>query len=124
MFALGGRSEEDDAADIGYYGIRLALSTYLSGVSRFTAEHGLTKGGGPAAVSLISAISSRFGVVVSNKAAAQVVPFAGAAGGALVNAIFMQHFQDMARSHFALHRLERRYGKKVVQAEYERLSAS
>ena len=30
VFALGGRTEVDDAADTGYYGVRLALSSYLS----------------------------------------------------------------------------------------------
>lgn len=122
VFALGGRSEEDDAADTGYYGIRLALSLYISNASRHIAQHGAT-GGGPAVANLISAISSRFGVAVSEKVAAQAMPLVGAAGGALVNAIFMQHFQDMARSHFALRRLERQYGQELIQAEYERLSA-
>lgn len=123
VFALGGPSEEDDAAETGYYGVRLALSSYVASVSRHVLEHGLT-GRGPAVVRLVSAIASRFGIVVSEKAAAQAVPWLGAAGGAAVNAIFMQHFQDVARGHFALLRLERRYGQDVVRAEYERLSDS
>jgi len=33
----------------------------------------------------------------------------------------MDHFQDMARGHFTVRRLERIYSPEVVRAEYERL---
>ena len=67
------------------------------------------------------AISSRFEVAVSEKVAAQAVPAIGAAGGAAINLIFMSHYQEMARGHFVVRRLERKYGAALVQAEYERL---
>jgi hypothetical protein len=38
-----------------------------------------------------------------------------------VNYAFMEHFQEMARGHFIVRRLERVYGKNVVRTEYERL---
>lgn len=123
VFALGGRSEEDDAADTGYYGIRLALAMPLEELASSVSRHGIGHEGAPAAVALVGAIASRFGFTVSQKAAAYLVPVIGAAGGALVNMVFMQHFQDMARGHFTVRRLERRYGRDVVQAEYERLAA-
>ena len=44
-----------------------------------------------------------------------------AAGGALINAIFVQHFQDMARGHFTVRRLERIYGTEAVRRAYERI---
>jgi hypothetical protein len=31
----------------------------------------------------------------------------------------MSHFQEMAHGHFAVRRLERKYGKELVQANYE-----
>jgi hypothetical protein len=49
---------------------------------------------------------------------AQAIPVIGAIGGGLVNTIFISHFQDMARGHFAIRRLERQYGGDVVQAAY------
>ena len=64
-------------------------------------------------------LGARFGVVVSEKAVAQAVPIIGAAGGALVNSIFIDHFQDMARGHFIVRRLERTYGEEVVKRAYE-----
>jgi hypothetical protein len=56
--------------------------------------------------------------VVSEKLAAQAVPVVGAIGGAGVNLLFMNHFQDMAEGHFTVRRLERQYGKTMVQDAY------
>jgi hypothetical protein len=38
-----------------------------------------------------------------------------------VNYAFIDHFQDVARGHFAIRRLERAYGKETVRAHYERI---
>jgi hypothetical protein len=73
----------------------------------------------PALVRLIIQISERFSVQVSEKAAAQAVPAIGAAGGAIINTLFIDHFQDMARGHFIVRRLERKYGKEIVEATYK-----
>jgi hypothetical protein len=35
-----------------------------------------------------------------------------------VNVIFMNHFQDIARGHFAIRRLERLYDAATVRREY------
>lgn len=122
VFALGGRSNQDDAADIGYYGLRLALAAPLAGTGNYIAQNGLRGGAGaPLLVDLIVCLSERFGVVVSQKAAAELVPVVGAFGGAFVNSLFMQHFQDMARAHFTVRRLERKYCPELIQAEYQRL---
>jgi hypothetical protein len=79
--------------------------------------------GAPVLVRLIAQIASRFGVVVTQKLAAQAVPFIGAVGGAAVNYAFIDHFQEVARAHFIVRRLERRYGKDTVRAAYDRLSS-
>jgi len=39
-----------------------------------------------------------------------------------VNYAFIEHFQDVARGHFTVRRLERIYGKILVRSEYERLA--
>lgn len=85
------------------------------------AEHGLSAKGAPVIVGLIRTISSRFGMAVSKKAAAQIVPVLGAVGGAAVNLVFMSHYQEMARGHFLVRRLERQYGAAVIKREYQRL---
>jgi hypothetical protein len=119
VFALGGRSEEDDAADTGYYGLRLVLATSIFSATRHLQQHGLAAEGAPLLVELIAVLSSRFGVAVSEKIAAQLVPLLGAVGGAAINTIFIHHFQEMARHHFAIRRLERKYGPERVQQVYE-----
>ena len=121
VFALGSsRDTSDNAAESGYFAARAAMATAVSDAARYLAEKGLSKGGAPALVRLIALIASRFGIVVSQKAAAQLVPVLGAAGGALVNTIFIGHYQDMARGHFIVRRLEKIHGAEPVRLAYEK----
>jgi hypothetical protein len=121
VFALGGRSKADDAAETGYYAVRAALSKAVSDAVKYVSERGLTARGAPVLVRLVTAIASRFGVVVSEEVAAMSVPAIGAIGGGLINTIFMDHFQNIAEGHFAVRRLERQYGADLIQSEYRKL---
>ncbi len=121
VFALGGAGTGDDSAEAGYYAVRAALSKAVSDAARFIAKQGTARQGAPVLVRLISQIASRFGVVVTEKAAASAVPIVGAAGGSIINTVFMDHFQDMARGHFIMRRLERAHGKALVRETYERV---
>ncbi|MGX2029839.1 EcsC family protein [Methylocaldum gracile] len=123
VFALGGRSKADDAADTGYYGLRLALEAAVKQASRHIAEQGLSRNGAPAISRMIVIVSERFGLILSEKAAAEMLPLAGAVGGAFINDLFVRHFQSMARSHFVMRRLERRYGRHYIEAEYRKLKS-
>jgi hypothetical protein len=107
VLALGGRSTADDAADAGYLAARAGLAKAIS------------EGG----AKLITSVASRFSVQVSEKIAGQAVPVVGAASGAVINALFIDHFQDMARGHFTCLRLARKYGEDVVNAVYAELPA-
>lgn len=119
VFAMGSRtSDKDDAAETSYYGVRVAMSKAVTDALQYVVSHGMGSRTAPALVRLISALASRFGVVVTQKAMAQTIPVIGAIGGGLVNTMFISHFQDMARGHFAIRRLERRYGAEVVQEAY------
>ncbi len=118
VFALGGRSPGDDAAETGYYAIRSVLAKSLGDAARRLAERGASAEGAPAVVRFVTAVAERFGVAVSEKAAAMAIPVIGALGGAAVNAIFISHFQKMARGHFKIRRLERKYGQETVQSAY------
>ncbi|MNL60800.1 hypothetical protein D3C87_1846440 [compost metagenome] len=40
-------------------------------------------------------------------------------GGSSINVLFMDHFQDMARGHFVIRRLERKYGAEEVRRHYQ-----
>jgi len=119
VFALGGPSKRDDAAETGYYAVRAGLATALEDAARHVAAQGLSKKGAPALVRLIERIAVRFGLVVEDKILLEAVPILGAASGALINTVFMGHFQDLARAHFTIKRLEARYGADRVRAAFE-----
>jgi len=121
VFALGGRSKVDDTAEKGYFAVRAALAKAISEAAKHIAEKGAARSGAPAIVRLIAQVASRFGITVSEKAAAQAIPLAGAAGGAIVNLLFIDHFQDMARGHFIVRRMERIYSPAVVRDAYKEL---
>jgi hypothetical protein len=122
VFALGSPMDtRDNAAESGYFAARSALATAVTEASKHLAQKGLAKGGGPALVRLVSLIAARFGVVVSEKTAAQLIPVIGAAGGALINTLFIAHYQDMARGHFIVRRLEKIHGAEPVRLAYEKL---
>jgi len=125
VFAMGSSaSDKDDAAETSYYGVRLALSKAITDALQYVATHRSSSVTAPALVRLISALASRFGIVVTQKAMAQAIPVIGAVGGGLVNTIFISHFQDMARAHFAVRRLERKYGAEAVREAYKQLPES
>jgi hypothetical protein len=56
---------------------------------------------------LIRQAARRLGVLFSDKLLAQAAPVAGALAGGAVNFMFMDYYQQIARVHFTLRRLER-----------------
>ncbi len=121
VFALGGRSDADDMTETGYFAVRAALAKAVSDAAKHIATKGLTEKSAPPIARLITQLTSRFGAVVSEKMAAQAVPVIGALGGATINLLFVDHFQDAARGHFIVRRLEREFGKETVQREYMKI---
>ncbi|TNC13507.1 EcsC family protein [Methylobacterium terricola] len=130
VFALGGRGATQadgatgNAAESGYFAVRGALAKAMSEAARYAAGRGLLDESAPALMRFAGQVGARFGGVVSQKLAAQAVPVLGAIGGAAVNTAFMDHFQSIARGHFTVRRLERRYGKTLVREAYEAERAS
>ncbi|MGD8589778.1 MAG: EcsC family protein [Chromatiales bacterium] len=120
VFALGGRTKEDDAAELGYYGLRITLGLHFE---RDILEYATQSQGPhiPAVIDFMRAIAARFGVVVSDKAAAQMVPIAGAVTAGLLNLIFINHYQDVAKGHFMIRRLERTHGIEKIKTAYQQL---
>jgi len=123
VLALGGDNANDDAAEVGYFAVREAMTRAVSSAAAHLARHGMAKEGAPALIRLITLIAERFSVNVTEKAAAQLVPLVGAVGGAAINTIFIDHFQTVARGHFVVRRLERKYGEAVVREKYRELVA-
>jgi hypothetical protein len=54
---------------------------------------------------------------------AQTLPLVGAFGGASINVLFTAHFNAVARYHFGLRYLERRWGEEAVRVIYQDAAA-
>lgn len=115
VFALGGDSPHDDAAESGYYAVRAVLARAVSDASRHVAQRGIVQDGAPAMVRLIAMVAARYKIQLTQKAAGMLVPGVGAAAGAAINLLFMDHYQTTSRGHFAVRALERRYGTEAVR---------
>lgn len=121
VLALGGTSRKDDAAETGYFAARAAMARAVSEAVRHIAEKGLSQQGAPAILRLVTAVAARFSINVTEKAAAQSIPVVGAVGGAIINTLFIDHFQNMAQGHFIVRRLERAHDHDTVQQAYREI---
>jgi len=119
VFGLAGRTETDDPAKSSYFANRERLMESVKEAALFIAWRGVAEESSPALARLITEIASQFGFVVSEKASAETIPIVGALGGAVINYAFIDHFQSVARGHFSVRRLERKYGKDIIFAAYE-----
>jgi hypothetical protein len=117
----GGREESYRSAETGYYAARLGLAQSFKKAVAHVGQHGLGKKLAPPVADWLTRIAARFSVQVSQELVAKAIPFVSAASGAAINALFVQHFQDVARAHFTIRRLERRYGAAAVQGWYTEL---
>lgn len=115
VLALGARYKGDDNAELGYFGVRAGLARALPNLAERSLPSALAR--------FVAVIAERFGIVVSEKVLAEAVPIVGAVGGGTINLVFINHFQEVAHGHFAVRRLERKYGQDVVRAAYEQIRA-
>jgi EcsC protein family len=118
VFGLGSPRPET-RTDFGYYASRALLGRLTADAAVLLAERGAANLSAPVVGGLVTEIAARFSVVVSERSAATALPVLGAVGGATVNMLFMNHFQRVARGHFAIRRLEREYGSSVVRRLYD-----
>jgi dihydroxyacid dehydratase/phosphogluconate dehydratase len=94
------------------------MAKAVSDAAVHLTRKGLADKSAPVIVRFIARVAARFSIVVSEKAVAQAVPVVGALGGALINTLFIGHFQDIGRAHFTIRRLERRHGPETVRRIY------
>jgi hypothetical protein len=113
VLGMGGPSSSDDNADIGYF---IATSEI--------AAKGLSGHGSTALLKFLQTVASRFSVQVSEQVAAKSIPAIGAVLGAMVNTVFIDHFQQMAHGHFTVRRLERQYGQLAVERAFQTIDIS
>jgi EcsC family protein len=123
VFALGPQSTHGEVQESAYYTTRTALAQVTREAVSYVTRKGVAKETGPALLSFAGKIASRFGIEVSEKVAAELVPIVGAVGGLTLNVLFSQHFQSLAEGHFVVRRLERKYGSEAIRQEYEAVRA-
>lgn len=116
VFAMSER--KTGAGVVGYYTVRATLSKLTADLVQSMAERTAIDASAPVVARLISEVLSRFGVVISERAAASSLPIIGAVGGATVNVMFMDHFERIASGHFTVRRLERAYGAERIADLY------
>lgn len=127
VFSFGGPSRAADALDSSYYGLRAGLAMVLREAAEFAAvrsaaeiAEAVRRGAAPALARLVAAVAARFDLVVTEKMIAQAIPAVGALGGAVINVLFTEHFNTVARYHFGIRGLERRYHPQQIREAYRR----
>lgn len=118
VFALGGDAVDKQIGETGYYTIRNTLQQPLEESSKYIAKKGMAGMGAPFAVQLIAKIGAKYQTIVAAQTAARVIPVAGAIAGAFINVVFINLFQDKARGHFIVRRLEKRHGADTIRQAY------
>lgn len=133
----GNATDSDDSAESGYYiaraalaevikqaGAELAVKAAANAAGKEAAEGAIKAGNavmGRALADLIEKVAARMGVQMTQKVAAQLVPAIGALTAATLNTMFTDFYQDMARGHFMVKKLEARYGQEYIEKEYSKL---
>lgn len=117
----GGRPEAYKATETGYYAARIGMAQSIQKALEHIARHGVSKRLAPPVVDLLTRIAARFSVQVTQQSLLKAIPLVSAASGAAINTLFVQHFQDVARAHFTIRRLERAYGVELIKQLYIQL---
>lgn len=129
VLALGGNSGDDDDSDMGYYTFRGFAAASVNEMGKALAEVAAKNASKQAQIvsttqvgellsKVIQLVAERLGIVITQKLATMMVPVVGAVAGATVNIMFMDYYQDVARGHFIVKRLEKKYGVNDVRATY------
>ncbi len=117
VFALGPHQSKLNA-ETGSHATRAIFAKAAGDTLSSLMQRGVAEESASVLMRFVAEIASRFRLVVSERAAASAVPVIGALGGATINWVFTDYFQQLARGHFAVRRLEREYGAEAVQDWY------
>lgn len=129
VFGLEGNvSTSDDNAESGYFATRIALSKIVDQVQKAAIEAIAAKAAGTAElteknlgnaiIKLIQTVAKRFGIHLTDQTAVKSIPMIGAALGAALNTMFTDFYQDMARGHFIVKKLEKKYSEEIIKEAY------
>jgi len=99
ILGSGGPGRADDGLNTSFVGARLGLN-------------------GATLHAIIARVAPGLATAMGQKLASQAVPILGAAAGAGINYMFLDHFREMARVRFGLRRLAGEHGEDAVLAAF------
>ena len=102
-----------------YFIIRNAMAAEVTKATEYLVANVITDESVPIVVKLLNNVTERFGIILTEKMAADLVPVVGAVSAASINYLFIDNFQRIARGHFIVRRLERKYGPERIKMGYE-----
>jgi hypothetical protein len=115
-------SSQGSSADTNssrYFYVRSSMAKEITKAAEYLAANAIGDESAPVVVQFLSKVAERFGIQLSDKMAAELVPIVGAVAGGGINLMFIDHFQRIATGHFTVRKLERKYGQARVQTEYQ-----
>lgn len=122
VFALGHKSGSGIAVETSYYALRSQIAKATGDAVSYLLGRGASEEAAPALTRLVTEIGGRYCAVAADRAAASAVPVFGALGGATINWIFADYFQEVAHGHFTMRRLERTYGEEPIRDIYREVA--
>ena len=125
VFSLGSlKTTSDDNAENSYVASRLALAFEINSASAYMSKIGvqnIVSAEAPAMVALLNKIVPQFGVVATNKIIAQSLPIISAGTAAMINYLFISHYQKMADAHFSVLKMEEKFSKEFILDYYKKI---
>jgi hypothetical protein len=122
LFALG--DARRNAMSAGYFALRTQLASSTAAAFDYLTNTLMVDEEADALHGYVAAIAEHFREQIEIHAAAEAIPGVGARRGSAVNLLLIDHFQDIARGHFTVRRLERAYGQQEVRTTYDRIRLS
>ncbi len=119
LFALG--DARRNAMGAGYFALRATLALPTAAAIDYLTNTLMVDEDADALRGYIDAIAKHFREQIEIHAAAEAIPDVSTHYGSAVNLLLIDHFQDIARGHFTVRRLERAYGQPDVRATYDRI---
>ena len=127
IFSYGNHKTLDEETEFNsmYFAQRLAYTKLMSDAAKYLATQSATglltakKDLAPALITFIGKVASIFKISISKKIVAESVPIIGSIGGSAINSLFSEHYSCVARYHFGIRSLERKYGKNRIRTIYD-----
>lgn len=122
VLGLDTSSTSKDVGNISgskYFIVRNSMAKEITKAAEYFAANAISDESSPLIVQFLNKVAERFGIQLTEKMAAEIIPVVGAVAGGSINLLFISHFQRIATGHFTIRQLERKYGQERLQTEYE-----